>query len=185
MTLDTDRRSGEGDVVSDGIIDLTQYLQRRRGPAEGRPGGAFALWGADDERSRFALPLWRAVYLARGKRGGIVWRSAEDAPGDAPRPFVVLDLQHDPAELAFDPGYLEGFEGTRAPVLREKDGGHLTVFLGESETGSWYLVVEGEEGAEALGGRDREDLLFLAGECAGLLFLRNFARGAEADDEDP
>lgn len=174
---------GEGDVVSDGIIDLTQYLERRRGPAEGRPGGAFALWGADDERSRFALPLWRAVYLARGKRGGIVWRAGADAPDAEPRPFVVLDLQHDPAELVFDAAYLDGFEGTRAPVLREMGAGRLTVFLGENDAGSWYLLVEGEEGDDPLAGRDREDLLFLAGECAGLLFLRNFARNPESEEE--
>ena len=169
--------------MSDGIIDLTQYLEKRRGREEGRPGGAFALWGADDERSRFALPLWRAVYLAQGLRGGIVWRDAQDAPGSDPRPFVVLDLQHDPAELRFDPVFLDGFEGTRAPVLRQGGDGRLTVFLGDSEGGSWFLVVEADPDAEPLGGRDREDLLFLAGECAGLLFLRSFADEVDGDDD--
>lgn len=175
-------------MVDDGIIDLTQYLDRRRGPGAARPAGAFALWGADDERSRFALPLWRTVYLARGERGGIVWRGSGDAPGDAPRPFVVLDLRHDPADLEFESELLQGFEGSRAPVLREAEGGRLTVFLGESEGGSWYLVVEGGEGGEPLAPRDREDILFLAGECAGLLFLRDLATGAEngdGEDEDP
>ena len=171
--------------MDDGIIDLTQYMDRRPEAGEGRPGGAFALWGADDDRSRFALPLWRAVYLARGKRGAIVWRATDDASGDKPRPFVVLDLQHDPAELRFSPAYLDGFEGSRAPVLREDEGGRLTVLLGEREGDMWYLVVEGEEGAQPLAGRDREDLLVLAGEGAGLLFLRNFAAEAEPDDEDP
>jgi len=39
------------------------------------------------------------------------------------------------------------------------------------------LVMGGEEDGP-LAGRKREDLLFLAGECAGLLFLRDFAEGA-------
>ena len=40
--------------MSDGIIDLTQYLKTSPGDEEGQRG-AFALWGADGERSRFAL----------------------------------------------------------------------------------------------------------------------------------
>ncbi len=57
--------------MTDEIIDLTQYLNRE--PAEQKPSrGAFALWGADGERSRFALPLWRTIYLAQGERGSIV-----------------------------------------------------------------------------------------------------------------
>ncbi len=49
--------------MSDEIIDLTQYLNRES--KEEEPArGAFALWGADGERSRFALPLWRTIYLA-------------------------------------------------------------------------------------------------------------------------
>ena len=43
----------------------------------------------------------------------------------------------------------------------------------------WYLVVDevGERSAAAEG-RVRDDILFLAGECAGLLFFRGFAGDA-------
>ena len=44
-------------------------------------------------------------------------------------------------------------------------------------------MVEADPDAEPLGGRDREDLLFLAGECAGLLFLRSFADEVDGDDD--
>ena len=73
--------------MSDGIIDLGEYLRRRDGPSE--PASTFALFGADGERSRFALPLWRAIYLAAGERGGVVWQGSRGGPLE---PFVVLDL---------------------------------------------------------------------------------------------
>jgi hypothetical protein len=161
--------------VSDGIIDLGEYLRRREGSKE--PGSTFALWGAEGERSRFALPLWRAIYLASGERGGIFW----DAPGGrALRPFVVLDLGCDPARTDFAWDGAPGLDPGRVPeVLPAPDGG-LAVYLGGEEGRRWFLLVTGGPGGLAdPAGRDREDILFLAGECAGLLFLRDFAGGAE------
>ena len=49
-----------------------------------------ALWGAEGERSRFALPLWRIIYLAEADRGLIV--SSEDEGQRVLDPYVVLDL---------------------------------------------------------------------------------------------
>lgn len=166
--------------MDDGIIDFTQYLERRRDAEGPRPGGAFSLWGADGERSRFALPVWRVVYLAGGQRGGIVHRA--DGAGAPVEPFVVLDLHRDPADLDFPVGLVEGLETARAPALREGAEGGLTILLGEEEGSRWYLVVESDEPV-GLAPREREDILFLAGECAGLLFLRNLAGiGPEAED---
>ena len=51
--------------MADEIIDLTRYLKRE--PESDLPRGAMALWGADGERSRFALPLWRIIYLAQAE----------------------------------------------------------------------------------------------------------------------
>ena len=168
--------------MDDGIIDLTQYLEDPPADAE---RGAFALWGADEGRSRFALPLWRAVYLVEGRRGGILIQPSGD-PRPRPRPFVVLDLLHDPAELDFPPlGPPE--TGATPPVLHREGPGRISVFLGSTDAGSWYLVLESEP-RDDLGPGDREDLLFLAGECAGLLFLRGLADvSAEAriSDDEP
>lgn len=168
--------------MDDGIIDFTQYLERRRDAEGPRPGGAFALWGADGERSRFALPVWRVVYLAGGQRGGILRREeGAGAPG-ALEPFVVLDLHRDPADLDFSPSLVDGLGAARAPALTEGEEGGLAILLGEDETSRWYLVVESDEPV-GLAAREREDILFLAGECAGLLFLRNLA-GTVGEPDD-
>ena len=161
--------------MSDGIIDLGEYLRRKEGAKE--PVSTFALWGAEGERSRFALPLWRSIYLAAGERGGIVW----DTPGGGPlRPFVVLDLGSDPARTGFEWHGAPGLDAGRVPEVLAGPGGSLAVYLGEDEARRWFLVVVGAAGGVSEPtGRDREDILFLAGECAGLLFLRDFADGAE------
>ncbi len=161
--------------MSDGIIDLGEYLRRRDGDEE-QTASTFALWGADGERSRFALPLWRSIYLASGERGGIVWQI--DPAGDL-RPFVVLDLAHDPARKDFPASAVAALQGEEAPAMSEAARGSLAIHLGERNGRRWFLVVQGSaERMKGLSGRDREDVLFLAGECAGLLFLRDFATGA-------
>jgi hypothetical protein len=160
--------------VSDGIIDLGEYLRRREGSPE--PVSTFALWGAEGERSRFALPLWRAIYLASGERGVVAW----DPPGGGPlHPFVVLDLGSDPARTGFEWDGAPGLDPVRVPEVFPAPGGGLAVYLGHQEERRWFLLITGGPGGVAEPtGRDREDILFLAGECAGLLFLRDFADGA-------
>ena len=82
--------------MSDEPIDLIQYFHREQNE-EGSSRGAFALWEADGERSRFTLPLWQTIYLAEGERGAIVWRGM--ISNDVAYPFLVLDLARDPAKL--------------------------------------------------------------------------------------
>lgn len=166
----------------DDIIDLGEYL-RRREETEKAPRTAFAVWGGDGERARFALPLWRIVYLAGGARGGLVWVPAGDDRPSRLNPFVVLDLAEDPARTRFQPQVVTGLEGSAAPTLRASSDGSLAIHLGEHEGRRWFLVVDEaakDRGAAALDGRVRDDILFLAGECAGLLFFRGFA--GEAGD---
>ena len=164
--------------MSDGIIDFGEYLRRRDGPTQ--PASTFALFGADGERSRFALPLWRAIYLASGERGGIFSQEAESGPLD---PFVVLDLAKDPPRTDFPwPEQVE--PGAHAPDLMAVPGGGLAIYLGVDGERRWYLVVQSATGATPMPmGRDREDIMFLAGECAGLLFLRDFASMSPDADE--
>jgi len=170
--------------MSDGIIDLTQYLPKKDEEQEGESrSGTFALWGADGERSRFALPLWRSIYLAGGERGAIVrlplvGRRRLD-------PFVVLDLASDPPRTDFDVALVEGLGGGEAPGVRDAAGEGLSVYLGVGDDAEWFLVVAERQGEDELGVGPREDILFMCGECAGLLFLRDFAAGGESGSGDP
>ena len=138
------------------------------------PGGAFALWGADGERSRFALPLWRTIYLAQGERGAIVWRATSE--DDAAHAFLVLDLGQDPARLEINQDAVPLSEDGEPPALHDYGADGVTIFLGRRADRIWHLIVDGgDKRVRELSARSREDILFLAGECAGLLFLRDFA----------
>lgn len=172
--------------MADDVIDLTRYIKRE--PEADLPRGSMTLWGADGERSRFALPLWRIIHLARAERGMVVFSPVEN-PRDA-RPFVVLDLASDPARTHVDPSTLPRFDVDEGPSLIDMDHLGLVVYLGAEDGHQWSLIVDGEiSRTEPLTSTAREDVLFLAGECAGLLFLRDLAtdvgsHSAEPDPED-
>jgi len=165
--------------MSDDIIDLSEYL--RRSDDEDSPPSTFALWGAEGERSRFALPLWRTIYLASGERGGVLYL---DPAEDELRAFVVLDLAQDPPRTTFTKAHLAGLTGSEPPELVEDAPRALTIYLGARGSRRWFLVVERGHASrpKILAPRDREDILFLAGECAGLLFLRDFAEDPRTED---
>lgn len=162
--------------MSNEIIDIAQYLERS---ADTRSAEAkFSLWGGEGERSRFALPLWRIIYLAQAERGVILWRDEEAQL--APRPFVVLDLGSDEARLDVDGANLPPCRPGEAPALYDRGEAGVVVSLGVRKGRMWCLLVDGGTAREEpLPARSREDILFLAGECAGLLFLREFADQAE------
>lgn len=146
--------------MDDDIIQLSDYLD------EGERQTTFSLEGGEGERSRLALPVWRAVYLLDGDRGGVVWTSS---PGGAPHALFVLDLGANPARTDFGAGVVEGFGGREPPAVRVRDEG-VAVLLARDEHRSWYLVVVGRDPDQGEPSPEsREDLLFLAGECAGLL----------------
>ena len=156
--------------MADDIIDLTSILASR-GDGDASPG-TMALWGADGERSRFALPLWRIVHLAGADRGIIFWRPTS---GDrAPRPFIVLDVASDPARLDV-PADVMGCDDHTSPQLHDYGADGLVVCLGTRADRVWSLLADGGPGRTSLDRRKREDILFLSGECSGLLFLRDFA----------
>lgn len=158
-------------VMDDQIIDLTSY-----GAPGDDEGGTFALWGSEGERSRFALPVWRCIFLLDGDRGGIVSTGPEGRMGEV-EPFFVLDLGNEPARTGFDPAVLDLVAGEEPPALGTREGAGV-VLLARDEGRRWWLVVTGPEvGRETLESGEREDLLFLAGECAGLLTHRGLADG--------
>jgi hypothetical protein len=172
-----------GWLVNDDVIDLTKYLART--PPDSEQEGArgnFSVWGGEGERSRFALPIWRSIYLVGGGRGGLVsLRDGEDAE---PEPLFVLDLSSEPARTDFELPEMRSDIGGDAPKLLE-DGDVVAVFLGAKKGKSWFLVVDDRgEASEPVTAGTREDLLFLAGECAGLLFFRELAEAGEELDLD-
>ncbi|MDX1495463.1 MAG: hypothetical protein R3253_15450 [Longimicrobiales bacterium] len=158
--------------MADEIIDITRYLKRE--PSSDLPRGTMSLWGADGERSRFALPLWRIIYLAQGERAVIAW--SEETRQNRLHPFVVLDIAVDPARREIDGTRIPRFDADEGPSLVDFEREGLVVYLGARAGRIWTLVVDGGPGREETLARSaREDILFLAGECAGLLFLRDLA----------
>lgn len=159
--------------MDEGIIDIQKFLN-----APVREGGrAFSVWGGEGERARFALPVWRAVFLLDGNRGGI-FHVAVGRP-ERCTPFFILDLKQDPARTSFFPPPASLLAQAEAPALSARAGGGVLVFLGEERGRKWFLEVEGGEDRILATGKRREELLFLAGECAGLLFFREFAGDRE------
>lgn len=159
----------------DNVIDITPYL---RGDDDEDDDSVFTLWGGDAERARFALPLWRAAYLFNGRRSALVWAAAGDGGAD-PEALTVLDLRSEQARTAFPADVLRGLgEATKPGTAAVGDEG-VTVYLGEEDARRWYLVVDDIEEREEKDlpepNRPIADLLFLAGECAGLLFFRRLA----------
>jgi len=163
------------------IIDITRYLKRDSGTDV--PRGAMALWGADGERSRFALPLWRIIYLTEAERGLLLW---SDVDGDRVQtPFVVLDLAHEPAHTEVDSATIPAFDLNEAPTLVDLHGDGVIIYLGSREGRAWTLLVDGGGSRTTpLSARNREDILFLAGECAGLLFLRDLADEVDSHESE-
>jgi hypothetical protein len=167
--------------MADQIIDITRYLDRDA-EDEILPG-AIALWGAEGERSRFALPLWRVVHLAGAQRGVILWRRTT---GDrTPHPFVVIDVARDPARIHLDGPWLARCEIQESATLHDLGADGILVYLGVRGDRIWCLFAErGDRREGPLDPKRREDILFMAGECAGLLFLRDFADAVDDSADD-
>lgn len=167
--------------MDDQIIDLGEYIRRRGEREESASRRVFAVWGGEGDRSRFSLPLWRAAYLAGSLRAAVVW----EAVGSAERllhPVFVLDLAVEPARTTFEGGAVAGLrEMSDPPSVGGREGRDVAIFLGERGGRRWYvLLTDLEPDTEPLEGRAREDVLFLAGECAGLLFHREL--GLDPDE---
>jgi hypothetical protein len=154
-------------MSDDHIIDLAAYLEARERDLDHE--GPLAVLGSEGERRRFILPLWRGAYVAGAGWVGLV---REDGP-DRLEAVVVIDLRSDPArpepETGLPPLQLED----KPPSLRMTSDGAMVLALGEGPGGRrWMLVLaELEPDDEVLEDEIRENLLYLAGECAGLMNL--------------
>jgi hypothetical protein len=167
--------------MDDRVIDIRRYLEE---PVEDGGAGAFSVWGGGGERSRLALPVWRAIYLAGGDWGGVLSRDQELSEAEL-EPFFVLDLREDPARIRIPPASTQELSCAEAPAMAHTEEGGVAVFLGLGKEKAWFLVVQGEEARFLPEGQPRETLLFLAGECAGLLFFRDLATLSPSSSSAP
>jgi len=117
--------------------------------------------------------------LARAERGMIV--SCEPGMHHLAEPFVVLDLGSEPARTGVEPDAMPGYGEDDAPSLLDREAEGLAIFLGAGEGRVWALLVDvGAARSAPLPATLREDILFLAGECAGLLFLRELSEDRDS-----
>lgn len=162
-------KEGEDDgMTDDRIIDLRPYLEHGDGDDDDEEP-PLALWGTEGDRRRFILPLWRMAFLGKAGWAGVV---REDRPG-ALEVVVVVDQRHDPARPRPDRPLPELLADDLPPKVRQTRDGDLVLALGHGPRGRRWVVVltDREPDAAVPEERDREDLLYLAGECAGLVEL--------------
>ncbi len=168
-------------MTDDRVVDIRQYLERAVHVPIPR---VFSVWGGEGRRSRFALPVWRVITLLGGDWGGIVSLSRLP-PGGVPEALFVMDLQQSPARTGSPPDPLRVLQNQEAPSIAVSPGAGLAVLLGTDEERWWFLRVSGGASEVLPEGRARETLLFLAGECAGLLFLRELATPLPSSSSAP
>lgn len=171
------------------IIDLADYRRER----ERRRRETFALYGADGERSRLVLQLWRAVSAVDGDRAATVW--VDEYGSGLAHAYCVLDLAADPPRREFTPeplkrawecgvpGLLDVPDVARADDLPvpEEIRSVAAVSLGSDGVKAWFLVTDSRTPRAMLGDAARSELMFSAGEAAGLLLHRDL--GSLAPDE--
>jgi hypothetical protein len=142
------------------VIDLLGYLE---GKGSGRTH--FGVWGGEGVRARFALPAWRAVNLVGASRAGLLY--LED-PERSPTTLFVLDLGSDEPRTDFSATKLP--PPSETPRVLHEVPGEIVIYLCTVGNVPWYLALDGGSwGQRRLGAEQREQLLFFAGECAGLL----------------
>lgn len=178
------------------IIDLQGYLADR--------ASHFAVWGGEGKRARFALPLWRAASLAAARRAVLVKRpriaeevvlrptlvTAEDSQAsvrqrqvDETEPVFVLDLGSSTARTDVDGADIPA--AVEPPLVLEGPE-VIVVALGTKAVFDWFLMLDTPgEGLSPLSSQHREQLLFFAGECAGLLEQEGIAKEMSEGSTEP
>ncbi|MBI4540666.1 MAG: tetratricopeptide repeat protein [Gemmatimonadetes bacterium] len=175
------------------VIHLDDYRTRR----EQRRREFFALYGADGERSRIVLQLWRAASLLGADRAATVWID-EYGPGLV-HVYCLLDLASDPPRRTFTPDLLrraweQGVPGicdipdtVRAAGIPLSDGvrSACAIALGSDGARAWFLVVDSLTARGRIDESRCADLMFSAGECAGLVLHRDLGEpGREGEGCD-
>ena len=144
----------------------------------GRAHPADSLCGVPKEDDH-GLPLrFGAQFISLLAVGGDSCGRPKGGDAGVPEPLFVLDLASEPARTEFTPPSLEGLDATEPPTLLEQEGS-VVVYLGSRDDRKWFLILDGRSPSEPLDSDAKEDLMFLAGECAGLLFFRQLADAEE------
>jgi hypothetical protein len=79
---------------------------------------------------------------------------------------------------------ISGGATSGAPILSETLPGGVAVFLGADRGRRWFLVVDdGGLPREPMEAASRNDLLFIAGECSGLILHRRLDEAPEVPEE--
>jgi len=155
-----------GSMDDERIIDLTARLRARE--SEEGTASPLALRGTDGERRRYALPLWRMAHVAHARWAALVCVDSRDAP----KAVVILDLAEDPPRTEPEIGIPPLEPEATPPAILPCAGGGLVLPLGVgTDRIRWYAVMADRESTEQPVATHRDDLIFLAGECAGLLEL--------------
>lgn len=166
-------------MKDDDVIDLTRYFDRDTKVEVSTKRPSFSVFGGSGDRSRFALPIWRSIDLVGGRRGALVW--VPEGVATDPEAEFVLDLGSDPARTEFSLAGAGAADACDPPAVFEAAEG-VAVFLGMRDGKNWFLLVDDYGPSGATTGYSRGDLLFLAGQCAGLLFFRELAEAGEKLD---
>ncbi len=168
-------------MTDDRVIDIRGYLGSSDPSLDLR---TFAVWGGAGDLSRLALPVWRALNLLGGNWGGVL-SVPKGHPDPTPDTLFALDLRDEPARKEGSGDALGKLEGEHGPCLAMGTEGELTVLLGEHEDRRWFLQVLGRSSQVPVREKERETLLFLAGECAGLLFIRELSTPLPSPSSTP
>lgn len=172
------------------VIHIDDYRVRR----EQRRRDVFALYGADYERSRLVLQLWRAVSLLGADRAAAVWVD-EYGPGLA-HVYCLLDLAADPPRRSFSldllraawaqgvPGMWDVPDVDRSYSVALPDGvrSGCAIALGSDGARAWFLVVDSHTARQLVSASVCAELMFSAGECAGLVLHRDLGEPRQAAD---
>jgi len=163
------------------VLRLDEYRDRRTH----RLRLAEALHRPDAHKSAILAHLVEVADLSGADRVATVW--LEEYGNGLIHPHVVLDHSSDRPRRTFSPEPLcEAWE-LGVPGAHDRPAepaarlpATLAVALGSDGTRAWFLVAESVYGRASLDGRARDRIMFLAGECAGILLHRDLdllARG--------
>ncbi|HKJ01078.1 MAG TPA: hypothetical protein VJ997_01450 [Longimicrobiales bacterium] len=167
------------------ILRLDDYRERR----DLRVRLAQSLHRTDTGRSGVLEHLSRLATLVGADRVATVWVD-EYGPGLV-HPYVVLDLLSDrprrafaaePLRRAWDSG-VPGFLELPGPQGRRNDASAwtLAVALGSDGTRSWFVIADSVTPRAPLSTPVRDRLMFLAGECSGVVLHRDLDAMAAVD----
>lgn len=170
------------------VLRLDEYRGRR----EQRLRLTRALHGARGDRRKLLGLLEAAVGILDADRAAVLWVD-EYGPGLV-HVHVLLDLLSDRPRRSFPleplrrawqegvPGILDApdLERSEIPVLHDSVRSACAVALGSDGARAWFLVADGSSARRPLEADAGQDLMFVAGEVAGVVLHRDLEEAAAA-----